>query len=63
VTNATHQDSLQVLREYRNLAPWNLRDWRAGRSRTRRVGRHADQRRARAQPSQRTVRFTSRAGW
>src|SRR5258708_1142835 len=26
MTSAAHQDSLQVLREYRNLAPWNLRD-------------------------------------
>src|SRR6267142_1276363 len=58
VTNAAHQDSLQVLREYRNLAPWNLRDL-AGL-----VGAVLDasavtpiNAAARAQPSQRTVRF------
>src|SRR5258708_7313282 len=58
MTSAAHQDSLQVLREYRNLAPWNLRDL-AGL-----VGAILDasavtpiNAAARAQPSQRTVRF------
>ncbi len=58
MTSAAHQDSLQVLREYRSLAPWNLRDL-AGL-----VGAVLDasavtpiNAAARAQPSQRTVRF------
>src|SRR5882762_4339077 len=55
---ATQTDPLHVLREYRNLAPWNLRDL-AGL-----VGAVLDasavtpiNAAARAQPSQRTVRF------
>src|SRR5437879_13863400 len=58
MTSAAHQDSLQVLREYRNLAPWNLRDL-AGL-----VGAVLDasavtpiNAAARAQPSQRTVQL------
>src|SRR2546425_730142 len=55
---ATQTDPLHVLREYRNLAPWNLRDL-AGL-----VGAVLDasaitpiNAAARAQPSERTVRF------
>jgi len=55
---AVHRDPLQVLREYRNLAPWNLRDLSAL------VGAVLDasaitpiNAAARAQPSERTIRF------
>src|SRR5947208_6779339 len=55
---ATQTDPLHVLREYRNLAPWNLRDL-AGL-----VGAVLDasaitpiNAAARAQPSERTIRF------
>src|SRR5881397_2960148 len=55
---ATQTDPLHVLREYRNLAPWNLRDLAAL------VGAVLDasaitpiNAAARAQPSERTIRF------
>src|SRR5712692_5119975 len=55
---ATQTDPLHVLREYRNLAPWNLRDL------ARLVGAVLDASAitpinpaARAQPSERTIRF------
>jgi DNA-binding transcriptional MerR regulator len=58
VTGAPQHDPLHVLREYRNLAPWNLRDL-AGL-----VGAVLDasavtpiNAAARAQPSERTIRF------
>jgi DNA-binding transcriptional MerR regulator len=58
VTGAVQQEPLHVLREYRNLAPWNLRDLAAL------VGAVLDASAvtpinpaARAQPSERTVRF------
>ncbi len=58
MTGAAQQDPLLVLREYRNLAPWNLRDLAAL------VGAMLDasaitpiNAAARAQPSERTVRF------
>src|SRR5205823_968963 len=58
VTGAPHAEPLQNLREYRNLAPWNLRDLAAL------VGAVLDasaitpiNAAARAQPSERTIRF------
>src|SRR5207247_4422585 len=58
MTGAPQQDPLHVLREYRNLAPWNLRDLAAL------VGAILDasaitpiNAAARAQPSERTIRF------
>ncbi len=58
MTGVAHQDPLHVLREYRNLAPWNLRDLAAL------VGAVLDasaitpiNAAARAQPSERTIRF------
>src|SRR6266705_3114585 len=55
---ATQQEPLHILREYRNLAPWNLRDLAAL------VGAVLDasaltpsNAAARAQPSERTIRF------
>jgi len=58
MTGATQHDPLHVLREYRNLAPWNLRDLAAL------VGAVLDtsaitpiNAAARAQPSERTIRF------
>src|SRR2546426_3564833 len=58
MTGAPQQDPLHVLREYRNLAPWNLRDLAAL------VGAVLDasavtpiNAAARAQPSERTIRF------
>src|SRR6266700_3882056 len=58
VTGAPHAEPLHTLREYRNLAPWNLRDLAAL------VGAVLDasaitpiNAAARAQPSERTIRF------
>src|SRR2546427_13306798 len=58
MTGAAPHDPLHVLREYRNLAPWNLRDLAAL------VGAILDasaitpiNAAARAQPSERTIRF------
>jgi DNA-binding transcriptional MerR regulator len=58
VTGVPHHEPLHVLREYRNLAPWNLRDLAAL------VGAVLDasaitpiNAAARAQPSERTIRF------
>jgi DNA-binding transcriptional MerR regulator len=58
VTGAAQQEPLHVLREYRSLAPWNLRDLAAL------VGAILDasaitpiNAAARAQPSERTIRF------
>jgi len=58
VTGAAQQEPLHVLREYRSLAPWNLRDLAAL------VGAVLDasaitpiNAAARAQPSERTIRF------
>jgi len=58
VTGAVQQDPLHILREYRNLAPWNLRDLASL------VGAVLDASAvtpinpaARAQPSERTIRF------
>jgi len=58
VTGAPHHEPVHVLREYRNLAPWNLRDLAAL------VGAILDasaitpiNAAARAQPSERTIRF------
>src|ERR1700752_698721 len=58
MTGAPHHDPLHVLREYRNLAPWNLRDLAAL------VGAILDasalppiNAAARAAPSERTIRF------
>ena len=58
VTSAVHSDPLHVLREYRNLAPWNLRDLSVL------VGAILDasaitpiNAAARAAPSERTIRF------
>ncbi len=58
MTGAAPQDPLHALREYRNLAPWNLRDLAAL------VGAILDasaitpiNAAARAQPSERTIRF------
>ncbi|HEX9283622.1 MAG TPA: MerR family transcriptional regulator [Gemmatimonadales bacterium] len=58
MTGAVQQDPLHTLREYRNLAPWNLRDLAAL------VGAVLDasaitpiNAAARAQPSERTIRF------
>ena len=58
MTGAPHAEPLQNLREYRNLAPWNLRDLAAL------VGAVLDasaitpiNAAARAQPSERTIRF------
>jgi len=58
VTGAAQPEPLHVLREYRNLAPWNLRDLAAL------VGAVLDasavtpiNAAARAQPSERTIRF------
>ncbi|HUL03368.1 MAG TPA: MerR family transcriptional regulator [Gemmatimonadales bacterium] len=58
MTGAPQHDPLHVLREYRNLAPWNLRDLAAL------VGAILDasaitpiNAAARAQPSERTIRF------
>lgn len=58
MTGAVQQDPLHVLREYRSLAPWNLRDLAAL------VGAVLDasaitpiNAAARAQPSERTIRF------
>jgi DNA-binding transcriptional MerR regulator len=58
MTGAAQHDPLQVLREYRNLAPWNLRDLAVL------VGAVLDasavtpiNAAARAQPSERTIRF------
>jgi DNA-binding transcriptional MerR regulator len=58
VTGVVQQEPLHILREYRNLAPWNLRDLAAL------VGAVLDasaitpiNAAARAQPSERTIRF------
>ncbi|HEX4575046.1 MAG TPA: MerR family transcriptional regulator [Gemmatimonadales bacterium] len=58
MTGAVQQEPLHILREYRNLAPWNLRDLAAL------VGAVLDasaitpiNAAARAQPSERTIRF------
>jgi DNA-binding transcriptional MerR regulator len=58
MTGASHRDPLQVLREYRGLAPWNLRDLSAV------VGGVLEasavtpiNAAARATPSERTIRF------
>ncbi len=58
MTGASHGEPLHALREYRNLAPWNLRDLAAL------VGAVLDasaitpiNAAARAQPSERTIRF------
>jgi DNA-binding transcriptional MerR regulator len=58
VTSASHPEPLHILREYRNLAPWNLRDLATL------VGAVLDasavtpiNAAARAQPSERTIRF------
>ena len=58
MTGASHAEPLQALREYRNLAPWNLRDLASL------VGAVLDasaitpiNAAARAQPSERTIRF------
>ena len=58
MTGAPHHEPVHVLREYRNLAPWNLRDLAAL------VGAILDasaitpiNAAARAQPSERTIRF------
>jgi DNA-binding transcriptional MerR regulator len=58
MTSAVHHDPLHVLREYRNLAPWNLRDLSVL------VGAILDassitpiNAAARAAPSERTIRF------
>ncbi len=58
MTGAPHTEPLHTLREYRNLAPWNLRDLAAL------VGAVLDasaitpiNAAARAQPSERTIRF------
>ncbi len=58
MTGAVQQDPLHILREYRNLAPWNLRDLASL------VGAVLDASAvtpinpaARAQPSERTIRF------
>src|SRR6266699_1741738 len=58
MTGAAPHDPLHALREYRNLAPWNLRDLAAL------VGAILDasaitpiNAAARAQPSERTIRF------
>jgi len=58
VTGTSHAEPLHALREYRNLAPWNLRDLAAL------VGAVLDasaitpiNAAARAQPSERTIRF------
>ncbi len=58
MTGVAHQDPLHTLREYRSLAPWNLRDLAAL------VGAVLDasaitpiNAAARAQPSERTIRF------
>jgi DNA-binding transcriptional MerR regulator len=58
MTGVTQQDPIHVLREYRNLAPWNLRDLAAL------VAAVLDasavtpiNAAARAQPSERTIRF------
>lgn len=58
MTSASHPEPLHILREYRNLAPWNLRDLATL------VGAVLDasavtpiNAAARAQPSERTIRF------
>jgi DNA-binding transcriptional MerR regulator len=58
MTGGAHRDPLQVLREYRNLAPWNLKDLSAV------VGAVLEasaitpiNAAARATPSERTIRF------
>ena len=58
MTTVAHADPLHVLREYRNLAPWNLRDLSVV------VGAVLDasaitpiNAAARAAPSERTIRF------
>jgi len=56
VTGASHAEPLHTLREYRNLAPWNLHDLAALVGAVLDcVGDHTDQRGRAAQPSERMI--------